>query len=146
MGALFFLKGIIGIRLYRRSLVDIAETVTLLNLLIFSTFSLYKFQAGNTKQTAITYASTITTFVILMGGVVYHLILLIRRKRIPAEQDAISLVPLVQPVATSPLSEVTYSVVEISKPQPESSSQMIHSHFEPDHDDNVSDSVVLSSQ
>ena len=118
VGGLFFLKGIIGMRLYRRSSVDIMETVILLNLLSFAAFSLYNFKADNTKQAAITYISTITTFLMLVGGVVYHMIMFIKRKRTPEEQDEY---PLIQPVVDPSPSEVTHSIVEIPKPTPPSS-------------------------
>ena len=117
VGGLLFLKGIYGRRVYKRSSVDIVETVILLNLLSFAAFSLYEYKTDSTKQVTIAYISTITTLSVLVGSVVYHVILLIKRKRTPVEQDEYTLLPLNQHFATPPPCEVTYSIIEIPKSQ-----------------------------
>ena len=79
IGGLFFLESFIGIRLHNVLVIDMMETVTLLNILCLSTFSLYKFKIDNKKQTIIAYISTSITLLMLVGGVIYHIILLINR-------------------------------------------------------------------
>lgn len=95
IGGLFFLKAIIGIRLHESVLVDIMETVILMNILVFAAFSLYKFKAGVTKQMAIAYTSTIIMLFILTGGIIYHAYLLIKRiRRKKTSTDEQSMLPL----------------------------------------------------
>ena len=113
IGGLFFLKTINGTRLYSSIVVDTIETVIFLNLLTFTSFSLYRFNADNTKQIIIAYISTLTTFLILVGVVVYHIYLFISKKRMAAQQNRTSINDL---GTNSPKNEVTYSVVEISRP------------------------------
>ena len=115
MGCLLFLKGMIG-RLYKKVLVDVLETMVLLNLLTFATFSLYKFKADDTKQTAVAYVSTIITFLLLMGAIVYHVILVCVKKRTPVPIE-LATYPLVPQPADAATQEVTYSVVELSEAQ-----------------------------
>ena len=112
IGSLLFLKGIIGIRLYKRSSVDIVETLMLLNLLVFAAFTQYNFKTDNTKQMAIAYVSTIITLLILVGVVIYHTSLLINRQRTAVQLE---LMPVVHYVVDPPQNEVTYSIVEIPK-------------------------------
>ena len=111
-GSLLFLKGIIGLRLYRSSFVDILETVTIMNLLTFATFSLCKFKSDNRKQTAVGYVSTILTFLILVVIIIYHVAkLLLKKKRTAAEHNPVH-------TLTSPIAQchrnVTHSTIEIS--------------------------------
>ena len=95
IGGLFFLKSIIGIRLYKSILVDIMETVTFINILTFAAFTLYNFKADSTRQMAIAYVSTSITFFILMGELFYHVYLLIkRRRRRNTAEDEHDLLPL----------------------------------------------------
>ena len=129
VGGLLFLKGSIGTRLYRRLSVDLVETIILLNLQIFATFSLYNFKTDSKKQTAIAYVSAGTVFFLLMGEVMCRIILSIGclRKKTPAEQDrhALLLAPLIQ---SASLSEVTHSSLEISIPTP-SPSEPVRNDF-----------------
>ena len=92
IGGLFFLKAIIGIRLYKSVLVDIMETLILMNILVFAVFNLYKFKADTTKQMAIAYISTIVTLFILIGGIFHHTYLLIKRRR--SSTDEQNMLPL----------------------------------------------------
>ena len=114
-GCLFFLKGIIG-RLYKRVLVDVLETAVLLNLLTFAAFSLYRFKADNTKQTAIAYISTIITCFLLVGAIVYHVMLVCVKKHTPAPIE-LATFPLVPQPADTTTQEVTYSIVGLSEAQ-----------------------------
>ena len=111
IGGLFFLKAIIGTRLYGSTVVDTIETVTLLNLLTFTTFSLYRFNSDNIKQMTTAYVSTLLTFLILIGVVVYQIYLTV--KKMAVRQNLISINEL---GTHSPINEVTYSIVEISRP------------------------------
>ena len=68
---LLVLKGIIGMRVYKNTLVDIMETLSLLNLLALATFTLYNFKAGSLKQTIIAYISTVVTLLMLVSGIIF---------------------------------------------------------------------------
>ena len=125
VGGLFFLKGIIGtsLSLYKRSSVDIMETVILFNLLLFAAFSWYNFKSDNRKETAIMYVSTGTVFLLLMGEITYKVISSIGIpgciKRKTSADNAVHnrlLVPLIRSPSLS--SEVTHSSIEISVPTP----------------------------
>ena len=120
VGGLLFLKGLVGTRLYIRSSVDIVETIILLNLLLFSVFSLYNFKADSRKETAIAYISTSIVFLLLMGEIVCSIILSIgckiKKKSLDRDRHAQLLQPLVR--SSSLRSEVTHSSIEISLPTP----------------------------
>ena len=118
VGGLLFLKGISGtsLRLYRRSSVDIVETVILLNLLLFAAFSWYNFKADSRKEIAITHVSTIIVFLILMGETVYSIILSIRCKRKSLLTRINWNTELQAPLIYSPQRSPTHSSLEISLP------------------------------
>ena len=82
------------------------------NLLALAAFTLYHFNTDITKQTAIAYTSTIITFILLAGVVIYHVTLLTKKEKTSEEENEYPLGP-VQPAS----SKVTCSVVEIPKPQ-----------------------------
>ena len=118
IGGLFFLKSVIGIRLLKVTVIDIIETVTHLNILCFSVSSLYNFKTDVIKQTFVAYTSTITTLLMLVVGVTYHIVILIKRlkkTRIQAEEHAMVL-PLSE--RQSAATEVTYSVTKRPTPEP----------------------------
>ena len=115
------MNGITGFRAYKKSIINILETGLYFNLLVFAAFSLYDFKTDITKQTALAYTSTIITFILLVGVIVYHVYLLVRKDQ-PRSQlqwgeelNEYLLAP-VQPGKA----EVTFSVIEISKPQDQS--------------------------
>ena len=137
IGGLFFLKSIIGIRLYKVLLIDVMETVTLLNILCLSVFSLYNFKIDNKKQTAVAYTSTAITLCMLMGGVIYHTVLLFKRKKTTAELEEYRMIPLTEFAATSAPADVTYSIVECPTPEPPPSV--------PNSTDSDSDSISLEN-
>ena len=115
ISGLFFLKSFIGIQLHKVLVIDIMETVTLLNIICISVLSLYNFKIDDKKQTAVAYTSTSITLFMLVGGVIYHIALLIKRlkkTRVEVEEYAIMV-----PVVTEP-TEVTYSIVERPTPEP----------------------------
>ena len=109
VGGLSFLK---GNRVYKKSIVDIVERVMYFNLLAFAVLSLYDFKSDITKQRAIAHTSTIITFILFVGVILYHVTLLIKKKKTSEEENEFPLVS-VEPAS----SKVTYSYVEIPKPQ-----------------------------
>ena len=117
VGSLFVIKEITGARVYKKSFLSIIETVLYFNLLALSAFSWYRFKIDAKKQTAVAYTSTIITFILLVGVIVYHVYLLVRKghPRLGEEVKEYPLAP-VQPGKD----EVTFSFIEIPKPQDQS--------------------------
>ena len=117
IGSLFLIKEITGARLYKKSFLSIIETMLYFNLLALSAFSWYRFKIDAKKQTAVAYTSTIITFILLVGVIVYYVYLLVRKDhpRLGEEVDEYPLAP-VQPGKD----EVTFSVIEIPKPRDQS--------------------------
>ena len=103
-----FLSEAAGVAVYKNLLVDVVDTVHYFSLLVLSAFSWYDFKDDIRKQTAVAYMSTIITFIILIGVIVYNVSLLIRKDQSQEEVDEYSLAP-VQPAKA----EVTHSVIEI---------------------------------
>ena len=112
VGSLILLKGIISLKVYKKSITDIVNTVLYFNLLALAAFSMYDFRTDPTKQTAVTYTSTIITLLLLVGVIAYHVYLLIRKEKIPVELNEYPLAP-VKPATA----QVTHSVVEVHKRQ-----------------------------
>ena len=112
VGGLFLLKSIINLKVYKKSITDIVEAIVYFNLLALAAFSQYKFKTDLKKQTAVAYTSTIITLLLLVGVIAYHVYLLIRKEKIPVELNEYPLAP-VKPATA----QVTYSVVEVHKPQ-----------------------------
>ena len=108
VGGLIFFSRIFGVRVYKKSFVDIVETVLHFNLLFLALFSLYDFKVNLSKQTAVVYTSTIITFVLLIGAIIYHVTLLVVKDKEPEELIEDILVP-VKPT------KVTHSVVELPR-------------------------------
>ena len=119
VAGLIFLKGIIGIRVYKVSLVDIVETLIYLNLLVFAAISLYHFNSDNTKQTTIAYMSTTMTFVLLVGVVLTHEILIVKKKWYKPSVVKEYIAPVQPAKRGAEHAKVTYSYVEFSHLQPE---------------------------
>ena len=110
IGGLIVFKCIHGVRVYKKSFVDLVDTVLYFNVLVFSVFSLYDFKTDITKQTAVAHISVIITFILFIGAILYHVILLVKKER-PAEDWYEPLLSPVEPTKT----EVTYSVIEPPK-------------------------------
>ena len=110
VGNLSLIREITGARVYKNSFLNIVGAMLLFNLLALSGFSWYRFKTDFTKQTAVAYTSTIITFILLVGAIIYHVYLLVRkdRPRREEEHEYLQLAP-VQPAKA----EVTYSIVEI---------------------------------
>ena len=117
VGCLLLLKAVFGSRVYRKSLVDIIDTVLYFNLLALAAFSLYDFKLSVTKQTAVAYISVTITFILLIGVIVYHVNLIItcRWRRTPKVGNLNEyLLTRFRPDKA----EVTHSVVEFPILQP----------------------------
>ena len=110
IGGLYLFKGGIGVKMFKKSIADIVETIVFFNLLALAAFSLYEFKTDPTKQTAVAYTSTITILILLVGVIAYHMHLLIRKEKTTTELNQ----HLPAPASNS---EVTYSTIEIPKRQ-----------------------------
>ena len=110
IGGLFLFKGVLGLRVYKNSLVDIVDTVLYFNLLALAAFSQYDFKVNPTKQTTVAYTSAIITFIVLIGSICYHLRLLLKKEKPPQDLNEYPLAPV-----QSANAEVTYSVIEPPK-------------------------------
>ena len=117
VGSLFVIKEITGARVYKKSFLSIIETVLYFNLLALSAFSLYRFKIDTKKQTAVAYTSTIIIFILLVGVIIYHVYLLVRKDH-PRLGEEVNEYPLA-PVQLGK-DEVTFSVIEIPKPRDQS--------------------------
>ena len=112
VGGLFFSKTLArGVVVYKNLLTDVVDSVLYFNLLALSAFSLYHFRTDATKQRAVAYTSTIKTFLLLVGVVIYHVSLLVRKNKPLQEVNEYLLAPA-EPAET----EVTYSIIELLKP------------------------------
>ena len=110
IGGLIVSKRIRGLRVYKKSFVDLVDTVLYFNLLVFSAFSLYDFKTDNTKQTAVAHISTIITFILFIGAIFYHVTLQVKKERPADDFNEYPLAP-VKPANA----EVTHSVIEPPK-------------------------------
>ena len=116
VGGLFFLGRMTGVRVYQKPVVDIVNTVLHINLLIFAVLSLYHMKEDTIKQTVLAYISVSITFILLIGVIVYHMALLIKK-------DNTSVEVIMNEYALSPIQSanldneerITYSVVELPK-------------------------------
>ena len=85
IGGLLLHKGIT--RVYIKLSTDIVETAIYLNILILAAFTLFEYRSNNRKQTAVIYMSTVVTFILLIGVVVYQVMLLVRKKKVSEDID-----------------------------------------------------------
>ena len=110
IGVLIVFKCICGVRVYKKTFVDLVDTALYLNLLVFSVFSLYDFKMDIKKQTDVAHISTIITFILFIGTIIYHVTLLIKKERPADDLNEYPLAP-VNPANA----EVTHSVIEPPK-------------------------------
>ena len=87
IGGLSLIKEITGTRVYKNSFVNIVETGLYFNLLALSAFSWYDFKVDIVKQTAVAYTSTIITFMLLVGVIIYHVYLLVKKDQPQLEEE-----------------------------------------------------------
>ena len=110
VGGLFILKCIMNLKVYKKSILSIIENATYFNLLAIAAFSLYDINANVTKKMVIAHISTITTFLLLVGVIVYHIYLLMTRKKKSKKEENVIELSLVQPNLSVP-PNVTYSEI-----------------------------------
>ena len=113
VSGLFLIKEITGVRVYGISFVNIVETGLYVNLLALSAFSWYRFKTDIRKQTAVAYTSTIAAFILLVGVIICHVSLLVRKNQLYERVNDYPMAP-VQPAKAA---KVTYSVIELPKPR-----------------------------
>ena len=111
VGGLFLLKGYVGLRVYKKLFVEFVDTALYVNILALAAFSQYDFKADLTKQTAVAYTSTIITFILLVGVIIYHVTLLIKKDSLLREEMNMYPLTPVQPTND----EVTHTVIELPK-------------------------------
>ena len=126
VGGLSLIKEITGARVYKNTFLNIVETALYYNLLALSVFSWYDFKTNNEKQTAVAYVSTIITFLLLVGVIIYHVYLLVKKDH-PQQEEELQSAPI---QSAEVKAEVTYSVIEIPKhhnqsPTPEDDSHEV---------------------
>ena len=110
IGGLIVFKCIRGVRVYKKSLVDLVDTALFFNLLVYSAFSQYDFKVDITKQTAVAHISTIITFILFIRAIFYNVTLLVKKERPADDLNEYPLAP-VKPAKA----EVTHSIVEPPK-------------------------------
>jgi hypothetical protein len=118
LSGLIIIREITGARMYKKSFVNVIEIGLYVNLIVLSAFSWYRFKTDIEKQTAVAYTSTIITFILLVGVIIYHVYLLVRKDQ-PRRGEELNEYPLA-PVQPTAKDEVTHSVVEIPKPRDQS--------------------------
>ena len=109
VGAIFLLKGAIGVRVYKSTLVDTVDTTMYFNLLAFAILSQYNFKTDLTKQTAVAYLSTIITCILLIWSIAYHMFLLLRKEK--SSEDLADQYPAGEPTKD----HITRTVIEFPK-------------------------------
>ena len=111
IGGLLFFKGVLRMGVYKNVIVDVVETLLYFNLLAFAALSMYDQKPNTVKQTAVAYVSVFTTVILLAGSIVYHIIILIKRKKSNLKtSDQNVNIPSQNQSANS---KTTHSVVEI---------------------------------
>ena len=115
VSSLILFKEVFGQRVYKHSLVDIVDTILYFNLLILSFFSLYTDSNDNVKkQTAVAYTSALTTLILFVGAICYHVYLSIRKKKTQSLEDSNEYI--LNPIQPSQIPEVTHSFIELPRP------------------------------
>ena len=70
---LLLLKGFLGVRLYKKTFVDLLEVFMYFNLLMFSALSWYTLDSNPRAQASIAYTSVSITIILLIIVLVYHI-------------------------------------------------------------------------
>ena len=86
IGALFVFKALFGARVHKKIVGDIVHTITYFNLLVLAAFSLYDYYKDSEKQNYTAYISIITTLILLFVVIIYHVFLLIQKKRLGLDE------------------------------------------------------------
>lgn len=91
--------------------MDILETILLFNLLVSAVFGIYHFQMDIDSQVTVAYISTITTFILLIGVIGYHVFILIKKSKVFQKKTNVE-----HPLATiQPEVTQSYIVIPSSK-------------------------------
>ena len=117
ISGLFLVKVVTGVRIYTKSFVNVSEIGLYVNLFTLSALTWYNFKADVMKQTAVAYISATITFIFLVGMIVYHMYMLVKKDHPRGEE--VNEYPLA-PVQPATKGEVTHSVIEIPKPRNQS--------------------------
>ena len=85
--------------MYKKSFVNIVKIGLYFNFLIkfLSSFTWYRFKTDFRKQTAVAYTSIIITFVLLVGVIIYHVSILVKKDQSWEEEVAEYPLASVQP-------------------------------------------------
>ena len=105
-------------RVYKKSHVDILDTVLYFSLLVLAFFSQYNFKTDVIKQTAVAYTSTTIVFILLVGVIVYHVTLTIKCRKdrtLQAEVEELKEYLIQAPATTA--AKVTQSIIVLPKVQ-----------------------------
>ena len=100
VGIIVITKEFTGVRVYKKSFVNVVEIGLYVNLLMLSALSWYRFKTDIMKQTAVAYTSTIITFLQLVGVIIYHAYFLVRKDQPPKKQTSIPMSRLSQATNT----------------------------------------------
>ena len=79
VGVVFSLNKTAGVTVYKHPFIDILNTILNFSILTLSAFSWYHFKTDIMKQRAVAYTSTVITLILLVGAIIYHVYLLIRK-------------------------------------------------------------------
>ena len=83
--------------MYKKSFVNIVEIGLYFNFLVLSAFTWYCYKTDFRKQTAATYTSIIITFILLVGVIIYHVSILVKKDQSWGEEVAEYPLASVQP-------------------------------------------------
>ena len=111
---LFLLSRSIGSRVYKKSSIDIVDTLLYFNVIAVAALSWYNFKSDITMQTAVAYTSTVITSILFIGMIIYHVTLMIKKIKTTTEKNEYPLVTVRS--ESDATSEVTRSIVVIPKP------------------------------
>ena len=108
VGGLVTLKAAFGLRVYTKAFVDIMNSMLYCNILVWAVFSLYNSKRDVKMQLAVAYLSSLTTLVLLIGAIGYHVSLLVKKARQLRQPNENLLAP-----AQLAESEITHSSLEL---------------------------------
>ena len=72
MNFIFLLETYVNIRIYKKMVVNVLETFSILNILLFSIFTWYSLSNTSINQKAVAYTSVLSAFIVLLLIIFYH--------------------------------------------------------------------------
>ena len=111
VGCVLVLKGGIGSRVHRNSIIDILDTAMYFNIFALAAFSLYDCKCDVIKHAVVAYISTTITVILLVVAIIYQVILLIKGRKKTSLETMPSLPSQTSSIQSKP--EVTVSVVDL---------------------------------